>query len=60
MQRRIDKATLRELAVKASADPRSIQKALRGQPVRGLAGHRVLAALKAAGICVPELREEEA
>jgi hypothetical protein len=51
---RIDKATIRELAVKASCDPRTIEKAIRGEPVRGMAGHRARAVLAAAGLAVPE------
>jgi hypothetical protein len=51
---KIDKATLRELAVKASCDPRTIEKAIHGEPVRGMAGHRARAVLKAAGIPIPE------
>jgi hypothetical protein len=46
----LDEATARTLAVRGSVCPRSIQKAYRGEPVRGMAGHRALAALKAAGL----------
>lgn len=45
--KRADKATVRELAVKASCDPRTILKVLRGEAVRGMAGHRARAAVLA-------------
>jgi hypothetical protein len=51
----IDDATARQLAVRASVDPRTILKAAAGQPVRGLAGHRARAALRAAGFLPPPL-----
>lgn len=54
MNPRIDEATVRALAVKASVHPRTIQKALRGERIRGLAGHRARAALCEAGYQVPE------
>jgi hypothetical protein len=47
---RIDKATIRELAVKASCDPRTIEKVIRGEPVRGMARHRARRVLLEAGI----------
>lgn len=47
--RPIDTATRRALAVKASCDPRTIDKLLRGESVRGLAGHRAEEALREAG-----------
>ncbi len=50
---KLDEATRRKLAVDASCDPRTIDKALRGKPIRGLAGHRARAALEAAGFTVP-------
>jgi len=37
----IDAATIRRLAVEASADPRTVRRRIIGQPVRGLASHRV-------------------
>lgn len=37
----IDTATLRRLAVEAEADPRTVARYLRGEPVRGLAKHRI-------------------
>jgi len=51
---KLDAATVREYAVKANVDPRTIEKAARGEPVRGMAGHRARATLKAAGVPVPE------
>lgn len=54
MRTRLDKATLRELAVKASCDPRTIEKVIRGEPVRGMARRRARAALVKAGVAVPE------
>lgn len=39
----LDNATKRSLAVEASCDPRTIEKVLRGDDVRGLAGHRARA-----------------
>lgn len=50
----IDEATKRELAVQASCDPRTIEKVVRGQPVRGMAGRRARQALLAAGYAVPD------
>lgn len=46
----VDEATRRELAVKASVHPRTIAKALRGEPIRGLAGHRARQVLRDAGL----------
>lgn len=48
----LDEATLRALAVKASVHPRTVKKALAGQPIRGLAGHRIRAVLQDAGYAV--------
>lgn len=45
-----DQATLRELAVRAECDPRTIIRALRGEPVRGMAGHRIHKVLTEAGL----------
>lgn len=45
-----DTATLRRWAVASSSDPRTVEKVLRGEPVRGLAGYRVRAVLAAEGI----------
>lgn len=41
----VDLATLRVLAVEASADPRSVARVLRGERVRGMADHRIRAVL---------------
>lgn len=38
--KRPDAPTLRKLAVAASVDPRTLNRLLRGLPVRGDAGHR--------------------
>jgi hypothetical protein len=46
----IDEALKRELAVQASCHPKTIAKVLRGEPVRGLAGHRARKILEAAGL----------
>jgi hypothetical protein len=46
----IDEATRRRLAVEIGADPRSIARALRGEYVRGLAGHRIRAGLAERGL----------
>lgn len=49
----LDKATIRELAVRASVDPRSIQRMLAGEPVKGMAGHRARRVLQEAGLLPP-------
>lgn len=49
----LDKASIRALAVKASCDPRTIVAVIEGRPVRGLAGHRAVAALLDAGLLPP-------
>jgi len=54
----LDKATVRELAVRASVDPRSITRALAGESVRGMAGHRARRVLQEAGL-LPEQRKAE-
>jgi hypothetical protein len=46
----IDESTRRRLAVLADVDPRSIDKLLLGQSVRGAAGIRALAVLADAGL----------
>jgi hypothetical protein len=38
--RKLDASTARRLAVEASCDPRSLQRVLDGEEVRGLAGER--------------------
>jgi hypothetical protein len=48
--RKLDKATARELAVRASVDPRTIERIARGENVRGLPGRRAREALREAGI----------
>lgn len=50
----IPTAKLRELAVKASCDPQTIKKALRGDAIKGLPGERARRALKEAGYKVPK------
>jgi hypothetical protein len=47
---KLDAATLRRLAVRASCDPKTIQKLWRGGNVRGLAGQRAWAVLREAGL----------
>lgn len=49
----IDEATRRRLAVLADVDPRTIDKVILGQPVRGAAGVRALAILTETGIVAP-------
>lgn len=46
----VDEATKRELAVRAEVDPRTIEKILRGEPVRGMAGRRARRTLEGAGL----------
>jgi hypothetical protein len=46
----VDGATARKLASDASVHPETIRKMLRGEHVRGLAGHRARAVLTAAGL----------
>ena len=50
MTKKLDAATLRRLAVRASCAPGTIQKVYLGKPVRGLAYYRALAALDEAGL----------
>lgn len=45
-----DAATIRELAVRADVDPRTIAKELRGVPARGMAGRRAREVLIEAGL----------
>lgn len=49
----LDEATRRVLAVRAEVDPRTIEKVLRGEPVRGMAGHRARKTLENAGYSLP-------
>ena len=53
--RKLEAAVLRSLAVRGGVDERTIAKVYAGQPVRGLARHRAIAALKEAGF-TPGLR----
>jgi hypothetical protein len=46
----IDTATIRRIAVAASADPRTVLRRIAGEPVRGLPGHRIDRVLRAHGI----------
>lgn len=46
----LDSATVRTLAVEFSVHPRSLEKALRGGIVRGLAGHRIRNGLEKHGL----------
>ena len=55
---RLDAATCRRLAVRASCAPTTIQKVWLGLPVRGLPGYRARAALLEAGLA-PQLRAVE-
>jgi hypothetical protein len=50
----IDEATRRKLAVLADVDPRSIDRVILGQPVRGAAGVRALAVIVDAGLLPPQ------
>ena len=47
---RIDRTTIRELAVSASVDERTIRRRLAGVPVRGIASDRADRALRQRGI----------
>ncbi len=53
----IDEATRRKLAVLADCDPRTIDKVILGQPVRGAAGLRALAVLADCGIAPLESQD---
>lgn len=50
MAPKLDSATLRRLAVRASVCPATILKVFEGRPVRGLAKYRALAALEESGL----------
>lgn len=61
----VSAALLRELAVAASADPRSVQRVLRGETVRGMADGRIRRVLAERGIeprrpCAPQRGPERA
>lgn len=45
----LDAATIRELAVRADVDPRTIAKVADGRPARGMAGRRARDVLIAGG-----------
>jgi hypothetical protein len=49
----------KKLAIKALVDERTIAAAAKGLPVRGMAGDRARAVLKAAGIEIPTIPEEQ-
>lgn len=53
MTHRIPASTLRELAVAASADPRTVRRVLLGERVRGMADDRIRRALVERGMPVP-------
>ena len=57
---KLDEATLRRIAVRASCSPRTIQRVYLGQPVRGLAFYRALAALTEAGLEPQAAKEGQA
>jgi len=48
--RKLDAATARKLAVEASCDPRTLQRVLEGEAVRGLAGERARQVLEKHGL----------
>jgi hypothetical protein len=49
----LDAATARRLAVEGSVEPRTLLKALRGEPVRGMAGQRAREVLERHGLIAP-------
>jgi hypothetical protein len=52
----LDEATRRAMAVTAQCDPRTIDKVMAGEPVRGISAVRAHEALTAAGLKVPPLK----
>lgn len=58
MAPKLDSATLRRLAVRASVCPATIRKVFEGLPVRGLAKYRALAALEEAGLKPAAIRQQ--
>lgn len=50
---KLDKATARRLAVKADCDPRTITKALCGEPIKGMSGQRARAIFAEIGLIAP-------
>jgi hypothetical protein len=59
MNKPLDSATLRRLAVEAEADPRSVEKRMRGIRVRGLSGHRIDRVLVANGFTPGAANQQE-
>jgi hypothetical protein len=54
MKPKLPEHVRRQIAVQASgADPRTVDKVYRGEPVRGAVAERVRAALEAAGLLPP-------
>jgi len=51
---RLPISIVRELSVAASADPRSVQRVLRGERVRGMADGRIRRALAVRGLLPPQ------
>lgn len=47
----VDWATLREIAVAAEVDPRTVQRYLRGDKVSGLCARRIRRAIEMSGRC---------
>lgn len=47
---KLDAAKIRQLAVRAEVDPRSIERVLQGADVRGMAGERAKRILKEEGL----------
>jgi len=58
--KRLDDATARKLAVNADVDPKTIQKAYRGETIRGMAGYRARQALIEAGLVSAQTGSESA
>jgi hypothetical protein len=56
----IDTTEELKLALKASVDVRTLRKALRGEPIKGRAGDRARAVLKAAGLLPAPAQESPA
>lgn len=54
----LDASTVRRLSVQASCDPRTIRRCAAGEDIRGLAGERARAALKAEGFELPVKRPD--
>jgi hypothetical protein len=56
----VDILTVREIALEASCDPRSVQRELGGERVRGLAGDRIRRALRKRDLPTSETKAEAA